>query len=131
MPTKIRGITEIVLWVHEKGKALQFYRDVLGLTVISPPSMKDPVFLEAGGAPTGVPQMIVLVQLPPESGAFATPRQLHHLALEISPTDFDNEMERLKGLGFEVRAGKHPVIPSRTMYINDPDGNEIELICKR
>ncbi len=130
MPTTIRGIAEIVLWVHEMGKSLHFYRDVLGLTVISPPTMSSPVFLEAGGAPTGVPQMIVLVQLPPESGPFATPRQLHHLALEIAPKDFDGEQARLKGLGFEVRSGQHPIIPSRTMYITDPDGNEVELICK-
>lgn len=131
MATKIRGISEIVLWVHEMGKALEFYRDVLGLPVISPPSMQSPVFLEAGGAPTGIPQMIVLVQLPPESGPFATPRQLNHLALEISPDDYDTEMGRLRAKGFEVRTGKHPVIPSRTMYTNDADGNEVELICKQ
>lgn len=130
MPTTIRGIVEIVLWVHEMDKSLHFYRDVLGLTVISPTTMSSPVFLEAGGAPTGVPQMIVLVQLPPEASPFAMPHQLHHLALEISAKHFDSEQARFKSLGFEVRSGEHPIIPSRTMYITDPDGNEVELICK-
>lgn len=131
MATRIRGISEIVLNVHEMGAALKFYRDVLGLTVISPPSIHDRVYLEAGGAPTGVPQMIVLITLPPESSGFAAPRQLHHLALEISPTDFDAEMERLRGLSFNVQVGRHAVVPAKTMTVNDPDGNEIALICKR
>ena len=26
--------------------------------------------------------------------------------------------------------GQHPVIPSRTMYVDDPDGNEVEFICR-
>lgn len=130
MPTRVRGIAEIVLWVHSMNKSLYFYRDVLGLTVISPSTMTNPIFLEAGGAPFGLPQMVVLVQLPREAGPFVTPRALHHLALEISAGDFDEEQARLKGLGFEVRTGKHPVIPSRTMYISDPDDNEVELICK-
>lgn len=131
MPTRIRGISEIVLNVHEVGKALEFYRDVLGLTVISPPAMQDRVYLEAGGAPTGVPQMIVLMALAPESSNFASPRQLHHLALEISPSDFDGELERLKGLGYNIRVGRHPVVPAKTMYIDDPEGNEVALICKK
>ncbi len=130
MPTRIRGIAEIVLWVHDLNKSLYFYRDVLGLTVISPSTMTNPIFLEAGGAPFGLPQMVVLVQLPREAGPFMTPRTLHHLALEISPRDFDGEQARLKELGLEVRTGQHPVIPSRTMYISDPDDNEVELICK-
>ena len=36
---------------------------------------------------------------------------------------------RLKELGYEIRYGQHPVIPSRTMYVDDPDGNEVEFIC--
>ena len=131
MATRIRGISEIVLNVHEVGKALEFYRDVLGLTVISPPSMQDRIFLEAGGAPTGVPQMIVLMPLGPESSTFASPRSLHHLAFEISASDFDSELERLKGLGYNVRVGRHLVVSAKTMYIDDPDGNEVALICKR
>lgn len=131
MPTRIRGISEIVLNVHEVGKAVEFYRDILGLTVISPPAMQDRVYLEAGGAPTGVPQMIVLMGLGPESSNFASPRQLHHLALEISASDFDSELGRLKGLGYNIRVGRHPVVPAKAMYIDDPEGNEVALICKR
>lgn len=127
--TKIRGLAEIVLWVHDLETALGFYEGVLGLRRISPPEMKSPVFLQAGPPNLAIPQLVVLVQLPPDAGPFQKPRTLHHLALELAPEDFDAEAERLRGLGFSLRTGTHPVLPSRTMYVDDPDGNEVELIC--
>lgn len=126
----IRGISEIVLWAHDQPATVRFYRDVLGLTVISPPERANPIFLQAGPGQTGIPQMIVVVQLPPGAGPFVPPRTLHHLALELAPEDFDREKARLEGLGYQLRSGQHPVIPSRTMYLDDPEGNEVELICR-
>jgi len=127
----IRGLAEVVLWVHDLPRSIAFYRDVLGLSVISPPERKNPIFLQAGPANIGIPQLIVLVQLPPDAAPFSKPRTLHHVALEIAPDDFDAEYARLTGLGFAPRSGEHPVLPSRTLYVDDPDGNEIELICTR
>jgi catechol-2,3-dioxygenase len=126
----IRGISEIVLWAHDGPAMVRFYGDVLGLNVISPPERQNPIFLQAGEGHAGVPQMIVVVQLPAGAPPFATPRTLHHLALEVEPADFDSERQRLEGLGFSLRSGQHPVIPSRTMYLDDPEGNEVELICR-
>jgi catechol 2,3-dioxygenase-like lactoylglutathione lyase family enzyme len=127
--TKVRGLAEVVLWVHDMERALGFYSGVLGLTRISPPERPSPVFLRAGDPAVAVPQMLVLVQLPPDAGPFLRPRTLHHLALEVAPEDFDAEKVRLEGLGFSVRGGQHPVIPSRTLYVDDPEGNEVEIIC--
>ena len=127
--TKVRGIAEVVLWVHDLPASVGFYRDVLGLPVISPPERTNPIFLQAGPPRVGIPQMVVLVQLPPDSAAFSKPRTLHHLALEVAPEEFDAERQRLTALGFSLRTGHHPVLPSRTMYVDDPDGNEVEIIC--
>lgn len=124
--TKIKGLAEIVLHVHDMEAALKFYQEVLGLEIIGRPG---PVFLKAGAAAVEVPQMLVLVPLPPGAAEFSGPRTLHHLALELAPDDFDAEEQRLKALGYEIRYGQHPVIPSRTMYVDDPEGNEVELIC--
>jgi catechol-2,3-dioxygenase len=126
----VRGISEIVLWAHDQPAMVQFYRDVLGLRVISPPERANPIFLQAGPGQAGIPQMIVIVQLPADAPPFAPPRTLHHLALELAPEDFDREQARLAGLGYQLRSGQHPVIPSRTMYLDDPEGNEVELICR-
>ena len=55
--------------------------------------------------------------------------QLHHLAFELPPAEFDEQRKALVAAGFSPRGGKHPVLASRTMYVNDPDGNEVEFIC--
>jgi catechol 2,3-dioxygenase-like lactoylglutathione lyase family enzyme len=124
--TKIKGIAEIVLNVHDVEASLNFYQDVLGLEIIGRPG---PIFLRAGDPAVSVPQMVVLVPLPPQAKKFEAPRSLHHLALELAPTDFETEEQRLKSLGYQIRYGQHPVIPSKTMYVDDPDGNEVEFIC--
>jgi catechol 2,3-dioxygenase-like lactoylglutathione lyase family enzyme len=74
--------------------------------------------------------MIVLVPLPPDAAPFERPRTLHHLALEVRADDFDAMHAHLDKLGFSIRSGQHPVIPSRTLYVDDPDGNEVEIICR-
>src|SRR4051812_28281957 len=125
----IRGIAEIVLNVHDQQAALRFYRDILGLGVIGAVGPPGPVFLQAGPAQVGIPAMIVLVPLPPGAGDFAAPRTLHYLALEVAPEDFDAMQQHLRGLGHATRTGQHPVLPSRTLYVDDPDGNEVEIIC--
>lgn len=124
--TSIKGLAEIVLNVRDVEASLKFYQEVLGLKIIGRPG---PIFLRAGDPAISVPQMIVLVPLLSGSEEFKTPRPLHHLALELDPADFDAEEQRLKALGYELRYGQHPVIPSRTMYVDDPDGNEVEFIC--
>jgi catechol 2,3-dioxygenase-like lactoylglutathione lyase family enzyme len=126
MATKIIGLAEIVLNVHDIEASLKFYQHVLGLDVIGRPG---PAFLKAGDPALQIPQMLVLVPLPQGAGDFAAPRSLHHLALELAPEDFGAEEARLKSLGYPIRYGQHPVIPSRTMYVDDPDGNEVEFIC--
>jgi catechol-2,3-dioxygenase len=124
----IAGLAEVVLNVHDLDASLGFYRDLLGLTVLNPPDLRAPVFLRAGEA-AGLPAMVVLVPLPAGAAEFARPRTLHHLALAVAGADFDAAEQALRAVGYEVRTGQHPVVPSRTLYIDDPDGNEVELIA--
>jgi catechol-2,3-dioxygenase len=125
----VEGLAEVVLNVHDMATSLAFYRDLLGLTVISPPERTNPMFLRAGAATASLPALVVLVQLPADAPAFVAPRTLHHLALAIAAEAFDAAHETLVQRGFSVRTGQHPVLPSRTMYVDDPDGNEVELIA--
>lgn len=128
--TRIKSIAEIVLNCHDQTAMRDFYEDVFGLEFLGKPAEPGPVFLQAGQGQAGIPQMIVLVPLPPGSDAYATPRTLHHLAFEVAPEDFDNLQADLMQKGYEIRSGQHPVIPSRTMYVDDPEGNEVEIICR-
>ncbi len=125
----IVGISEIVLWVADKERSLRFYRDLLGLEVISPPTLAN-TFLKVGEGHAGIPQMIVLVPKSDEVKARTSGYQLHHMALELPEEDFDTQHATLMAAGYAPRPGVHPVIASRTMYIDDPDGNEVEFICR-
>ncbi len=123
------GISEIVLWATDKERSLQFYRDLLGLEVISPSTLPN-VFLKVGEGNAGIPQMIVLVPKTEMVKVAPSGYQLHHLALELPEEAFDTQHAAFVAAGYEPRDGKHPVLASRTMYIDDPDGNEVEFICR-
>ena len=132
--TKIRGLGEVVLWVHDMDKALHFYNEVLGLEVMSPPDFRGAIFLQAGKPAVSCPQQLVLVPLPAGSPEFPSDRitaDMHHVGLEVAEEDAEAERKRLEGLGYEVRLGEHPFLPLKGMYIDDPDGNEVELISAR
>ena len=123
------GISEIVLWTADKERALHFYRDLLGLEVISPPTLQN-VFLKVGEGHAGIPQMVVLVPKTDEVKAQPSGYQLHHMALELPEDAFEAQHAALVAAGYTPRPGVHPVLASRTMYIDDPDGNEVEFICR-
>jgi catechol-2,3-dioxygenase len=126
---RVVGISEIVLWTADQQRALGFYRDLLGLEVISPASLPV-VFLKAGEGNAGIPQMIVLVPKSDEIKAKPSGYQLNHMALELPEEDFEAQHAAFVAAGYEPRPGKHPVLASRTMYVDDPDGNEVEFICR-
>ena len=131
---KIRGLTEVVISVHDMEQSLNFYSDILGLRVMSPPDFRGAVFLQVGQETGTIPQQLVLVPLPEGTDAFPTERvrrPLHHLGIEVAREDFESERERLLGLGFDVRLGEHPFLPLKGMYLDDPDGNEVELIAMK
>jgi catechol-2,3-dioxygenase len=122
------GIAEIVLWTADKERALRFYRDLLGLELISPTTLRN-AFLKAGEGAAGIPAMIVLVPKGDDVLSQPSGYQLHHLALALPPESFDAQHAVLVAAGYTPRGGKHPVLASRTMYVDDPDGNEVEFIC--
>jgi catechol 2,3-dioxygenase-like lactoylglutathione lyase family enzyme len=129
----IRGLAEVVLMVNDVDRSVEFYRDVLGMRVISP-DLHGPVFLQVGECPSGVPQQIVLIPRPAEAPGLPTERafrSVHHIGLEVDEESFAHEWERLQKLGFEVRTGVHPFLSVEAIYVDDPDGNEVELVTAR
>ena len=131
MSSGVLGLAEIVLWVHDVDRALGFYRDLLGLEVFSPPDLSIK-YLRVAEGPAGVPMMIVLVPHPEPEGEFPNPKRervLHHMAFTADAAQFDELAQRLTGAGHELRTGVHPVLDNvRTVYVDDPEGNEVEII---
>jgi catechol-2,3-dioxygenase len=125
---QIDGLAEVVLNVRNVSRSVAFYGGLLGLKRMTPEGQPGPIFFRAGQATDRVPSLLVLVPLSPESQDFQDPRTLHHLALTIPAAELDEARATLTNAGVEVRDGKHPVLAVRTMYVTDPDGNEVELI---
>ena len=132
MSGPVAGLAEIVLWVRDMPAALHFYGDLFGLEVISPPELPNK-FLRAGPGADGVPEMIVLIPHPDPAGAFPREkpkRVLHHLALRVAASDYEDLQRRFEAEGMEVRGGIHPMLKGvRTFYVDDPNGNEVEVIA--
>ena len=127
------GVVEIVLMVADVEASRRFYTEVLGLRVISP-DFGGPVFLQAGPDGSGVPNQIVLVPRPHEAPTFPEERGLrnvHHIGLELASGSLEAARNELQAKGLEVRTGDHPFLPVDAIYIDDPDGNEVELVARR
>jgi catechol 2,3-dioxygenase-like lactoylglutathione lyase family enzyme len=130
----LKGIVEIVMVVGDMERSLDFYRGTLGLELISPAHLPGK-FLRIGPQGDSIPQQIVLV---PRSAAGGSPggperppRVLHHIGLQVAPADFEAERERLTKAGFALRSGEHPFMPVEAFYLDDPDGNEVEIATWR
>ncbi len=124
------GVVEIVLMAQDVEKSRKFYTEVLGLKVLSP-DLGGPVFMQVGPDGGGVPNQIVLAPRPADAAALPTEqwlRNVHHIGLEIPAGSFESTRSELQQLGFEVRTGEHPFLSVEAIYINDPDGNEVELV---
>lgn len=131
--TAIRALAEIVFMVDDIERSLAFYRDTLEFEVFSPPELAAK-FLLVGERGTGIPQQIVLAERPPGRSRVATRRSeadVHHIGLEVAPQDFAALRGRLEAEGFEVRGGEHPFLEVEAFYVDDPDGNEVEIVTAR
>ena len=128
----VRHLAEIVLWSRDLEESLGFYRDLFGLEVMSGAEVQVR-FLRAGPGEGPVPEMIVLVPHPEPGVGFPggkTERPLHHIAFNVAASSYDDLERRCRQAGLEVRSGKHPVLRGvRTFYVDDPDGNEVEVIA--
>jgi catechol 2,3-dioxygenase-like lactoylglutathione lyase family enzyme len=133
MPEIVVGLAEIVLWSHDIDRSLAFYCDLFGLERMDQPPAVKPTFLRAAAGTSGVPQMIVLVPHPDAGGSFPSEkpaRPLHHMAFAVSAEAYDELQASCRAAGLEVRDGIHPVLSGvRTFYVDDPDGNELEVIA--
>jgi catechol-2,3-dioxygenase len=81
-----------------------------------------------------VPQQIVLVPKPADAPPLPASRALrsfHHLGLMLPRGGVQEARRQLEAQGFEVRTGEHPFLDVEAIYIDDPDGNEVELVAPR
>jgi catechol 2,3-dioxygenase len=125
----VRELGHLVLYVHNVERSAAFYRDVLGWRQIMPEPGETPVGAAAFSSGRTHHELLLI-----EVGADAAPIPagrrvgMYHFGLNVGENDDDlREMvATLQAAGATiVGASDHTV--THSLYIEDPDGNEIEL----
>jgi len=132
---RIRGLGETVLRVKDLPAVRRFYTEVVGLDILQ--EFDGITFLKVADGYGGHTQIVGLfhesmpVPFPgdPRGPVRLEQTSLHHFALEIDKRDFDAELARLRGLGVEVTTVEHRLCRWRSLYVRDPEGNILELVC--
>lgn len=125
MATAVRALGEVALRVNDLDRAQAFYRDVIGLELLR--RFDHAVFFRIASGFAGHTTVLALfdrhMRVEPMRST------VDHLAFTIELTDYQRERERLTALGLEVTAATHEWINWRSLYVDDPEGNTVELVC--
>ena len=130
--TAIRGLGEIALRTERLSEMVAFYGEVLGLERVDDPPFEDSAFFRAGDGVAGHTQVLVLFDRSGSAGYVppdAERTTVDHLAFGVDPADFDREVDRLEELGYDLDYAYHDWVEWRSLYLDDPDGNSVELVC--
>lgn len=125
----VRELGHLVLYVRDVRRSAAFYRDVLGWRQILPEPGQEPAGAAAFSSGRTHHELLLI-----EVGADATPIPhgrrvgLYHFGLNVGDNDDDLRaaLASVQAAGATVvGASDHTV--THSVYILDPDGNEIEL----
>jgi catechol-2,3-dioxygenase len=121
----IAGLNHAVLFVRDAQRSADFYREVLGFTVVH--ELAGGIFLRADGSTND--HDLAVFPMGPHAGATTAGKAtvgLYHLAWEVRTLGALKEYaERLAARGALVGASDHH--STKGVYAKDPDGLEFEL----
>ena len=126
----VRGLGEIALRVNNLDAMQEFYAKVIGLRLMT--RFPNCAFFEIAGGYGGHTQVLALFdrsQSPGYRGIDSATSTIDHIAFEIPLADFAEERKRLEALGLRVETTEHPWVHWRSLYVTDPEGNQVELVC--
>jgi len=114
----LTSINPVILFVKDYEKAFRFYKDTLGLKLVSAEEPHDEfATFEIGGTVFAL------------HGGYDGEIREGNIALHFVSSDIRNEVRRLKkkGVNFRKQIRKMPWGALQTTFV-DPDGNEFDLI---
>lgn len=112
--TVVRGLGEIALRVNDLAAMQQFYFFKIA---------------DGCGSHTQVLALFDRSESPGYRGTDAATSTSDHIAFEIPLDDFANERKKLEALGLQVETAEHTWVHWRSLYVSDPEGNQVELVC--
>ena len=125
---QIKELGHLVLYVRDVERSRRFYRDVLGWREVAGDV---PLAFPAAAFSSGrTHHELLLIEVGPHAAPIPGGRRvgLYHFGLKVGETDDElrDALRRLTDAGVPVLgASDHTV--THSLYIQDPDGNEIEL----
>jgi len=128
--TPIKALGEIALRVNDLDAMQKFYEEIIGLALLK--RFPKAAFLRIAEGFGGHTQILALfdrADAPGYQGISAVQSTIDHIAFTISLADFAAEKARLEQLGLSVTTAEHGWVHWRSLYVNDPEGNEVELVC--
>jgi catechol 2,3-dioxygenase-like lactoylglutathione lyase family enzyme len=131
--TSIRALGEIALRVKDLDAMQRFYEEVIGLELMR--RFPDSAFFRIASGFGGHTQILALFDRSERiaRGDRATPATdtstIDHIAFAIPLDEFTEELERLRALGLQVTTAEHAWVRWRSLYVKDPEGNNVELVC--
>jgi catechol-2,3-dioxygenase len=129
---EVKELGHIVLYVRDLDRSVHFYRDVLGWRQIMPQPGEPAQFPAAAFSAAGgrTHHELLLIEVGPDAPGPPPGRRagLYHFGLKVGDDDdqLREALTKLRDAGVTVvGASDHTV--THSLYIEDPDGNEIEL----
>ena len=129
-PRPIQALGEIALRVRDLETMRAFYQDVIGLKFSKRFAIA--VFFELAPGYEGHTQVLALFDRSAQGGYTApeaAATSVDHIAFTIALEDYGPEKTRLESPGLEVATAVHDWVQWRSLYVNDPEGNLVELVC--
>ena len=126
----VKALGEIALRVKDLDSMQRFYEEAIGLELMK--RFPHAVFFKIAEGYGGHTQMLALFDRTQEAGYRGVEPEkstVDHLAFTIPLTDFDGEKKRLEQLGLNVETAEHAWVHWRSLYVRDPEGNLVELVC--
>ncbi len=137
---EVRSLAEIAIRCADVGTMLAFYRDVVGLEVLSGDERSDIVFLKVCegyrghtcvlalfARDAGRPEIHPAGTEPPVTGAGSS---LHHLALGVDFEAQDAAVAWYRQNGLAPRVERFDWIGWRGVFVTDPEDNTVELVAR-
>ena len=136
MKIQRKRLGEIVLRSENPQKMVEFYSQVIGLELFA--SFGSANFFKIDDDVEGHPQLLAIFDKTHEYSGPKTMQKniadsgsgtLHHFAFVLDKAAFIKERSRIEHIGITVQAGEHPQFGWRSIYLYDPDGNSVEMVC--
>lgn len=125
-PIEIKELGHLVLYVKDLQRSAAFYRDVLGWKAL-PGNPGFPAMAFTGGR---THHELLLIEVGPDAAPLNKGHRLglYHFGLKIGDSDDDLKRALLHLEKHQVTLlGSTDHTVTHSLYIEDPDGNEIEL----